>query len=92
MNTQDQINQNFDIAINIINNLKRRPSDTELLNVYKFFKQAKFGSNDTDAPSMLNFAKSSKWSAWKGVYGMSEDDAKQKYINLAMELFNKYGS
>lgn len=92
MDTQDQLNQNFKIAINIVNNLKRRPSDTELLNVYKFYKQAEFGNNDTDEPSMLSFTKKAKWSAWKAVYGMSQEDAMQNYINLAMELFKKYGS
>ena len=92
MNTQDQLNQNFEIAINVVNNLKKRPTDTELLNVYKLFKQAKFGNNDTDEPSMLSFAKKAKWSAWKAVYGMSKEDAMQNYVNLAMELFNKYGS
>lgn len=92
MDTQVQLNQNFEIAINIVNNLKKRPTDTELLNVYKLFKQAKFGNNDTDEPSMLNFSKKAKWSAWKAVYGMSKKDAMQNYINLAMELFNKYGS
>ena len=92
MDTQGQLNQNFEIAINIVNNLKKRPTDTELLNVYKLFKQAKLGNNDTDEPSMLNFNKKAKWSAWKAVYGMSKEDAMQNYINLAMELFNKYGS
>ena len=92
MDTQVQLNQNFEIAINIVNNLKKRPTDTELLNVYKLFKQAKLGNNDTDEPSMLSFAKKAKWSAWKEVYGMSKEDAMQNYINLAMELFNKYGS
>ena len=92
MDTQVQLNQNFEIAINIVNNLKKRPTDTELLNVYKLFKQAKFGNNDTDEPSMLKFSKKAKWSAWKAVYGMRKEDAMQNYINLAMELFNKYGS
>lgn len=57
MDTQGQLNQNFEIAINIVNNLKKRPTDTELLNVYKLFKQAKFGNNDTDEPSMISFEK-----------------------------------
>ena len=86
----DQLKQNFEIAVNIVNNLKKRPNDNELLNIYKFFKQAKFGNNDTPQPGMLNFNKSAKWSAWMAVYGMNEKEAMQKYNNLAMELFNKY--
>ena len=88
----EQLNQNFKIAINIINNLKKRPNDNELLNLYKFFKQAKFGNNETKEPNILNFNNSAKWSAWMTVYGMTKDEAMQNYINLAMELFNKYGS
>ncbi len=85
------LNTNFEMAINIVNNLKKRPSDNELLEVYKFFKQAKFGDNNTPAPGMLSFAKSAKWSAWKSVNGMSQDEAMQNYIDLAMKLFNVYG-
>ena len=89
---EDQLKKNFELAINIVNNLNKRPNDNELLKIYKFFKQAKFGNNESKEPGILNFNKSAKWSAWMTVYGMSKEEAMQNYINLAMELFNKYGS
>lgn len=92
MNSSEELEQGFNIAINIINNFKKRPSDSELLDVYKYFKQAKFGNNNTESPGMLNFSKSAKWSAWKTVYGMKKEHAMQNYVELAMTLFKKYGS
>ena len=89
---EDVLDKNFDLAINLVNNLKKKPSDNELLDVYKYFKQAKFGNNTSKQPSMFNFKDTAKWKSWESIKGMDVNVAKQKYIDLSMELFNKYGS
>ena len=88
----DVLNTNFDMSVNIINNLKKKPDDNELLDAYKYFKQAKFGDNDTAQPSMFEFKATAKWKAWESVKGMDKNIAIQNYINLSMKLFEKYGS
>ena len=32
-----------------------------------------------------------KWDAWNGKKGMSQDEAKQKYVDLANQLKEKHG-
>ena len=88
----DVLNTSFEMSVNIVNNLKRQPDDNELLDVYKYYKQAKFGDNNTDQPSMFNFKNTAKWKAWESVKGMEKNVAMQNYVNLSMKLFEKYGS
>lgn len=88
----DVLDTNFELAISVVNNLKKKPSDNELLDVYKYFKQAKHGDNNSKQPSMFNFKDTSKWKSWESVKGMDSNSAKQKYIDLSMKLFQNYGS
>merc|ERR1719445_1309677 len=39
----------------------------------------------------MDFKGKAKWDAWNGKKGMSQDDAKQKYIDLANTLKEKHG-
>ncbi|XP_068084654.1 acyl-CoA-binding protein homolog 1-like isoform X2 [Anabrus simplex] len=72
-------------------NLKSRPTDAELLELYAFFQQASVGDNNTDSPSLFNLKAQDKWSAWNGKKGMSQEAAKEAYIVYAEELIAKYG-
>ncbi len=87
----DVLNQSFESAIQIVNNLKKKPSNEDLLIIYGLFKQAKFGDNNEPQPGFLDFKGSKKWEAWNNNKGTSENDAKQRYINKAMELFKTHG-
>ena len=88
----DVLNTNFEMSIKIVDNLKKTPTDNELLDIYKYFKQSKIGDNNVDQPSMFNFKRTAKWKAWESVKGMQKKIAMQNYINLSMSLFQKYGS
>lgn len=88
----DVLDQSFELAVNVVSNLKKKPSDNELLDAYKYFKQAKYGDNNTKQPSMFNFKDTAKWKSWESVKGMDSNTAKQKYIDLSMKLFENYGS
>ena len=40
---------------------------------------------------MLDFKGKAKWDAWNGKKGMSQDDAKAKYVEYANEMVTKHG-
>jgi len=79
----DVLNTNFEMSIKIVDNLKKTPTDNELLDIYKYFKQSKIGDNNVDQPSMFNFKSTAKWKAWESVKGMQKNIAMQNYINLS---------
>lgn len=72
--------------------LKTKPSDTELLELYKYFKQAEVGDVNTERPGLLDLKGKAKWDAWSSVKGLSQDEAREKYIALVNELVAKYGT
>ena len=61
-------------------------SDENKLYLYKYYKQATAGDNDTEQPSFFNFIGKAKWNAWNEVKGTSKTDAMEKYINKVNEL------
>ena len=88
----DVLNKSFESAIQIVNNLKVKPTNEELLLIYGLYKQSNFGDNNTQQPGFLDFKGAKKWEAWNNLKGKTSNEAKQVYINLAMELFKKYGN
>lgn len=40
---------------------------------------------------MLNVKAKAKWEAWDNCKGLSEDDAKEKYVALVEQMVEKYG-
>jgi len=61
-------------------------SNEDLLDLYGFFKQAKFGDNDTNCPVFWKYAAKRKWEAWKSRTGLSSDAAKKRYIEKVEKL------
>ncbi|KAM9782817.1 acyl-CoA-binding domain-containing protein 7 [Neosynchiropus ocellatus] len=74
-----------------VKNVKSRPTDQELLDLYGLYKQATVGDVNTDRPGMLDLKGKAKWDAWNSRKGMSKDDAMTAYIALAKEIIGKYG-
>ncbi|KAM4600699.1 acyl-CoA-binding domain-containing protein 7 [Polymixia lowei] len=74
-----------------VNNLKTRPADQELLDIYGLYKQALVGDINIDKPGMMDMKGKAKWEAWKSRKGMSKEDAMSAYITLAKDIINKYG-
>ncbi len=62
--------------------------DDKKLEIYSLFKQASVGDVNTDRPGMLDFKGKAKWDAWSAKKGMSQDDAKREYIELATSLLD----
>ncbi|KZP00408.1 acyl-CoA-binding protein [Calocera viscosa TUFC12733] len=83
----------FDTAVDIV---KRLPEDgpvkltnDDRLQFYALFKQANEGDVKTTRPGMFDFTGKAKWDAWKGVEGMPQEEAKEKYVALLLEFLNK---
>ncbi|KAM3862198.1 acyl-CoA-binding protein [Diretmus argenteus] len=82
---------NFDKAADEVKQLKAKPEDAEMLQVYSLFKQATVGDINTARPGMFDFTGKAKWDAWEKEKGKSQDDAMNEYIALVEELKKKYG-
>ena len=87
----DVLNKSFESAVQIVNNLKKKPNDEYLLTTYGLYKQSKFGDNNTSKPNFLDMKGCKKWEAWESFRGKSINQAKQEYINLSIQLFKNYG-
>lgn len=85
------LQEDFDKAAADVKNLKAKPTDQELLDLYALFKQATVGDNGTARPGMLDFKGKAKWDAWAAKKGLDSTAAKQQYIVLANNLIAIYG-
>lgn len=54
--------------------------------IYSLFKQASVGDCKGDRPGMFDMTGRAKYDSWKALEGMSQDEAKQKYIALIESL------
>lgn len=82
---------NFQKAAEDVKNLKARPTDQELLEIYALFKQATVGDNNQPKPGMFQLKEKAKHEFWLKKSGMSQDKAKEAYIKLAADLVKQYG-
>lgn len=65
------LEQQFEQAAKDIANLKSRPNDEELLNIYGLYKQATVGDCNQQKPGMFQLKEKAKHEAWlqrKGKY------------------------
>ena len=60
-------------------------TDEEALILYKYYKQATVGDNNTSKPGMLNFTAKAKWNAWESEKGTKKEDAMTKYVQAAQK-------
>merc|ERR1712098_250031 len=75
----------------VSNKINKTMSNDELKEVYALYKQATVGDINTTRPGMLDLKGKAKWDAWNTKKGMAQDEAKQKYIELAKQLKEKHG-
>ena len=82
----------FEAAVDTMNNkVNKTLSNEELLDLYKYYKQATVGDCNTTRPGMMDFKGKSKWDAWNGAKGLTKQEATEKYIELADTLAKKHG-
>merc|ERR1712106_1123182 len=86
------LEEDFQVAVDEVSNkINKNMSNDELKEVYALYKQATVGDINTSRPGMLDLKGKAKWDAWNTKKGTSQDEAKQKYIELANQLKEKHG-
>ncbi|KAK9477268.1 acyl-CoA-binding protein [Lipomyces japonicus] len=86
------VSETFTKAADSVQQLKVKPSDDELLQLYGLYKQATVGDNTTAKPGVFDLKGKYKWAAWDKLNGKSQDEAEQEYIKFAEELIAKYSA
>ena len=82
----------FEEAVEIISKkVNKTMTNDELKEIYGLYKQATFGDIDTEHPGMLDIKGKAKWDSWKSKEGISQDEAKEKYIVYSKEMVEKHG-
>ncbi|KAJ0180294.1 hypothetical protein K1T71_003698 [Dendrolimus kikuchii] len=82
------LEENFKTVADKVRNWKTKPSDDENLALYSLYKQAVFGDVNISEPSGI--VEKAKFKAWTKRKGMSQDDARTQYIEMAEKLQSKY--
>jgi diazepam-binding inhibitor (GABA receptor modulating acyl-CoA-binding protein) len=78
------LDDRFKKAVYLVRNGPPKPnsSNEEKLSFYKYYKQATEGDVTGSQPWAVQLEARAKWDAWKSVEGISQDEAKEKYIEL----------
>ncbi|MBW0508576.1 hypothetical protein O181_048291 [Austropuccinia psidii MF-1] len=78
------IESKFNKAVEIVKALPSdgadKPTQDEQLEFYALFKQATIGDVNTPKPGLLELTAKYKWNAWKSKEGMSQEKAKEEYV------------
>ncbi|MEN1729468.1 MAG: acyl-CoA-binding protein [Pseudomonadota bacterium] len=66
--------------------LPERPDNDTMLKLYALYKQGSKGDVEGEKPGFFDFVGVAKFEAWEKLKGLSQDDAKQQYIDLVKSL------
>jgi acyl-CoA-binding protein len=80
------LNKKFERAAKDAQNLKKRPSDEDMLRLYALYKQASSGDVGGDRPGAFDFVGRAKYDAWARLKGTTQDKARQSYVDLVERL------
>lgn len=78
--------EQFQNAVARSRELKSRPSNEDLLQLYALYKQATEGDVTGDRPGGFDFKAIAKYDAWAEVKGKSKDEAMKEYVELVERL------
>ena len=80
------IDSRFEQAATAAKSLPERPDNDTLLQLYALYKQGSAGDVSGEKPGFFDFVAVAKYEAWERLQGMSEDEAKQRYVELVESL------
>ena len=83
---QKQMEEQFQNAVSRSRDLKSRPSNEDLLQLYALYKQATEGDVSGDRPGGFDFKAIAKYNAWAEVKGKSKEEAMREYVSLVGRL------
>ena len=79
----------FEQASIAAKSLPERPDNDTLLQLYALYKQGSAGDVSGEKPGFFDFVATAKYEAWKNIKGLSQDDARNQYIDLVQNLGGK---
>ena len=86
-----EVKEQFDLSVILVKNLKKKPSDEELLTLYGLYKQSLEGDCRKPQPGFLELKETAKWKAWAKLKGTAPVDTMTTYTNLVLKLAERYG-
>ena len=81
-----EINSRFEQASVAAKSLPQRPDNDTMLKLYALYKQGSAGDVSGNKPGMFDFVGVAKYEAWKGLQGLSQEDAMNQYVELVGKL------
>ena len=84
------MNEAFEKAAEMAQNLPSRPTNEELLKLYALYKQGTEGDVLGDRPGGFDFKGAAKYDAWAELKGMGKEEAQEAYIAFVANLQEKY--
>jgi acyl-CoA-binding protein len=80
----------FEEAVSIANTISQAslPQDVQL-RLYAFYKQATYGTLDTRISPIYDLRNAFKTNAWMQISHLSQNEAKEMYIEMITSLVNK---
>ena len=83
------LKQLFEEAAEDSKDLRERPSNDTLLQLYSLYKQSIEGDVNVDPPSNpFDFVSRAKYDAWASLKGKTKETAMQEYVDLINKLKN----
>jgi acyl-CoA-binding protein len=82
----NDIHSKFEQAARDIQQLGTRPDNDTLLKLYALYKQGSEGDLRRAQPGFFDFVGTAKHEAWAQLNGVSEEEAKRRYIALVDQL------
>jgi diazepam-binding inhibitor (GABA receptor modulating acyl-CoA-binding protein) len=84
-----EINSRFEQASIAAKSLPERPDNDTLLQLYALYKQGSAGDVSGAKPGFFDFVATAKYEAWEKIKGLTQEDAKNQYIDLVKNLGGK---
>jgi len=78
------LNSRFEKAFEVASAMTEKLPQDLMLRFYAYYKQATYG--DSNYPTRFDVRNAFKYNAWLQVRGLTQDQAKEKYIELTNEL------
>lgn len=80
------LKEDFEKASKDVQNLKTRPGNEILLQLYALYKQGTEGDVKGSRPGFLDVKGRAKFDAWSAKKGLPNEGAMQEYISLVKSL------
>jgi len=84
--SDSDLDKKFNKYISKVKKLESLINDDKLF-LYGNYKQALFGDNNIEKPSIFNRVEMEKWKAWDGNKGITKEQAKERYIRKVKDLY-----